>query len=128
MSKQTAQRVTFAELIAKKQQREHDKFEVKDIYLESMDKKIPCQKPSDEQLLDTLDMIGDNTDIRKTVEAFDLLILKCCNMLNNDELQKDLTDPLDVVRSIFEVNERLELGKKLADWADVDKVVEDVKN
>ena len=47
MSKETAQRITLKELIQKKKQKEHDKFEIKDIYVETMDKKIPFKKPTD---------------------------------------------------------------------------------
>lgn len=130
MSKETAQRITFKDLIAKKQQREHDKFEIKDIYVETLDKAIPFKKPNDDQLLDALDTIGDNEDVKRTLEAFDLLIYKCCDMLQDGELQKELevVDPLDTVKTIFELNERLELGKKLVDWSEIEKKVEKIKN
>ena len=51
-------------------------------------------------------------------------------MLQNEELQKELEviDPLDTVKEVFELNERLEIGKKLVDWADADKTLEEIKN
>lgn len=130
MGKEKAQRATFKDLIAKKQQRENDKFAIKDIYVTSMDKTLTFKKPSDDIKMQVIDEMGDGKDFSKMIEAFEKLIYDCCDMLHDTDLHKelDIVDPYETVKVLFDLEDKTEIGEQLMDWINVSKKVDDIKN
>ena len=130
MSKETAKKATFKDLIAAKIQREQDKFQTKDIYVSGIDKTLTFEKPSEELTLDTIDAIGEGQDTKMMLEAFDKLIYQCCPMFQDVELQKELEvkNPFDIVKSIMDMVDRMQLGEELIDWVGINERAEKIKN
>lgn len=130
MSKGQARKATFKDLLARKLQKEQDQVKVKDIYVSSMDATLTFTKPSDDQILDVIDLYGDGADTRKVIEAFKPLIYNCCPMLQDTELHKELgvADPFDTVDALFDLADKIEIGEQLMDMTNIGGRVEALKN
>lgn len=130
MSKESIQKATFKDLVAKKIQKEQNKFLTKDITVSSMEKTLTFKKPSDDFILDIIDEMGDNRDTKTMVAAFEKLIYECCEMLQDTEFQKELevVDPLDTVRVLFDLTDKMEIGEQLMDWLDIGGKANEIKN
>ncbi len=131
MSKDTIKKATFKDLVAKKLQRDEDKFKTKDVYVQSLDATLTFKKPDDDLILETIDAIDEGkSDSKLIVEAFKKLIYQCCDMLQDPELHKELEvqDPFDVVSKIFDAVEIMDLGNKLSDFVNLNGKIEDIKN
>lgn len=128
-----AKKATYAtidDLILKRRQKQASKTELKDIYVENMDLKLKCIKPSDSLVLSVLDQIGDDKSMENMAEAYVDLIFNCCPMLQNEENQKKLEviDPKDTVREVFEIGERFDIGNQLMKNLGFNDIDEDIKN
>ena len=130
MSKESIQKATFKDLIAKKIQKEQNKFLTKDIFVSSMDRTLTFKKPSDDFILDIIDEIGDNKETRTMVAAFEKLIYECCEMLQDTEFQKEIevVDPFDTVKVLFDLTDKMEIGEQLMDWLDIGEKANEIKN
>lgn len=134
MGKETAKRVTFDQLIARKSQREQDKLKIVEIYSESMDANLLCHKPSDDVVLEILGEAGEGTDVIAVNNAFKKLIYFCCDALQDTKLHTELqiVDPLDVVQTIFDLRDITELGSQLAKFVGVfdreEEEIDTIKN
>ena len=130
MSKKSAKKATFQDLIAKKLQKESEQFKVKDIYVTSMDATLTFKKPTDDQILDITDEIGDGTNTRKMIAEFKKLIYKTCDLLQDTKLHEELEikDPLDIVSKLFDLSDIMEIGEQLTDFIGIKGKAEEVKN
>jgi hypothetical protein len=115
MSKQSLKKLTFDDIIAKKLQREQDKFIKKEIEIPSMGGTLLFEKPQEEDVLNAIDMIGDGNDINVMVKAYDQLIYNCCPTLKDPKLheQLDITVPTDIVKAVMELSDRMLVGNEL---------------
>jgi len=130
MSKKTAKKATFKDLLARKLSKEQDQFKIKDIYVSSMDSTLTFNKPKDDTVLDIIDDMGDMKVISKVIGGYKKLIYLTCSMLQDVELHKELEvlDPLDTVDKIFSLGDIMEIGEQLMDLIDIGGKVEDIKN
>lgn len=130
MSKETAKKATFKDLIAKKLKKDEEQFKTKDIYVKSMDAILTFKKPKDDLAVEAMNDIQNGGDISKMVEAFKKLIYHCCDMLQDTELHKelDVVDPFDTVNKLFDLGEVIGIGEQLMDLIDIDGKVEAIKN
>ncbi len=130
MSKETVRKATFKDLIAKKIKKEEEQFKTKDIFISSMDAALTFHKPTDDQVLDVIDEIGEGKDSKKMVSAYRKLIYLCCNMLQDPDLHKeiDVVDPFDTVNKLFDLADVMEIGEQLMDMTGIGDKVEEIKN
>jgi len=130
MSKENAKKATFKDLLEKKIQKEKDKNKTKEIYIDSMDATLTFNKPSDDVVLDAVEIMGNEKDTRKIVEAYKNLIYLTCKTLQDVELQKELevVDPFDTVSILFSLGEILEIGNQIMELVDMQGVVTEIKN
>ena len=130
MSKETVRKATFKDLIAKKIKKEEEQFKTKYIFISSMDAALTFHKPTDDQVLDVIDEIGEGKDSKKMVSAYRKLIYLCCNMLQDPDLHKeiDVVDPFDTVNKLFDLADVMEIGEQLMDMTGIGDKVEEIKN
>ena len=130
MSKKTMKKATFKDLIAKKIQKEKDQFKSKEIPVTSMGRSLTFIKPKDDILLEVIDEIGEGKSTGDMIQAFKTLIYHTCPMLQDVELHKelDIIDPMDVVSSLFDLSDIMEIGQQLLELVDINGSVEDIKN
>ncbi|WP_321994830.1 hypothetical protein [Clostridium butyricum] len=130
MSKETAIKATFKDLINKKIQREKDQVKVKEIYVSSMDKTLTFVKPKEDKIIDLMDDINDQSSMKDQINFTRKLIYFSCPMLQDPEFHKELgvQDPLDIVPMLFDMNDTNEIGEELTELIGNKKVVEDIKN
>lgn len=130
MGKQAVKKATFQDLINRKLQKESQKTVTKDIYVTSLGKTLTFKKPSDSELLDVIDEMGDMQVTSVVVDGYKKLMYMCCEMLQDTELQKQLEviDPYDTVDKIFDLSDVMEIGEQLMDLIDLKKTNEKVKN
>lgn len=130
MSRETAKKATFKDLIAKKLKKEEHQFKTSDIYVSSMDATLTFKKPKDDVIIDIMDEIGDGAKVSTMIPAFKKLIYLCCDMLQDTELHKelDVIDPFDTVEKIFDLGDIMEIGEQLMDLVNINSKVEEIKN
>lgn len=120
----------FADLVARKLQREQDKLAVKEIMVPSMGKTLTFKRPDDASTIALIDEIGDGGDTGKIVEAYRKIIYFTCEILQDPELHKamEITDPLDVVQALFGVADIMRIGADLSDFMGMSEASENIKN
>ena len=130
MSKKTAQKATFDDLINKKLQKEANQNKTIDIYISSMDRTITFKKPSDDNMLDAIDEIGDNKNNKTVVNAYKKLIYKTCDMFQDSKLHEalEVVDPFDTVDAVFDLDDITEIGDQLLDSDNIQKKYNQIKN
>lgn len=124
LDKVDSKKITLRDLIAKKMQSEDSKITFKEIYIKSLDGTLIFKKPSNDDMLDTLDKIGNDENIRNCVEAFKFLIYQCCDVLHSQELHQayEIVAPSDIVDVLFDLSDILDIGNQLLALAGIDKV------
>ena len=120
----------FADLVARKLQREQDKLAVKEIMVPSMGKTLTFKRPDDASTIALIDEIGDGGDTGKIVEAYRKIIYFTCEALQDPELHKamEITDPLDAVQALFDVADIMRIGAELSDFMGMSETSENIKN
>lgn len=123
-------KATFDDLIRRKEQKEHDQYKIKNIYVTSMDKELTFKKPSDDTVCDVLDTMEDMKCMSKVIEGYKKLIYLCCDMLQDSKLHEALgvQDPFDTVNKLFNLADITEIGEQLLELIDFNKKVDKVKN
>lgn len=134
MNKEQHKRLTFDDILARKLQREQDKMKIMTIYIPSMGGELVFNSLPDHKILEILD---ENEDESKTenIETARKLIYMSCKDLQSPELHKllEVSDPIDVVRTIFTFRETSDIGTELLKFNgivsdDDNKILSNVKN
>jgi hypothetical protein len=130
MSKETCVKATLNDFLAKKIKKDENKNRTIDVYVTSMDKTLTLSNPSEEQILDYAEAIGDNTDLKANLEANRYLIYKCCNELQDNELHDalEIKDPLDVPRVLFDMEDVQEIMNQFNELLTHKDINEEIKN
>lgn len=112
--------LTLDDLIAKKIQRDKDKFKVKEIHISGTGKAMFFKKISERKMLDMLDRLEmkEDSTTPTTSSAYDVftkLIYESCDALHDTKLHEklEIVDPYDTVEKIFTYNEVLDIGSQL---------------
>lgn len=131
-SKKEMKKLTLNDLLSAKMQKEKDKISFKDIYVNSLGGTLTFKKPSNDDILDTIDQIGDDQSTKVCVEAFKFLIYENCDMLHNDELLKEyeVVEPTEIVDKIFDIADIINTGNELFKMCGLDEIdiSEKIKN
>lgn len=102
MSKDSIKKLTLADFITRKEQRERDKKtpQTDDLYIKSLDGYITVSEPTSEQLTDARKIAEDNEEYGNTY-----IVYQCCvePSLKSAELQSG--EPFDTVLSVFKPGE-----------------------
>lgn len=134
MNKEQHKRLTFDDILARKLQREQDKMKIMTIYIPSMNGELIFNSLPEHKILEILD---DNEDESRTenIETARKLIYMSCKDLQSPELHKllEISDPIDVVRTVFTVKETSDIGAELLKFNgivsdDDNKILSNVKN
>lgn len=132
MSKENVKKATLKDLLIKKNIREENKFKSKEVYIESIDKTLVFNKLSEEKTLDLMSEVKDleNINLRENYELCKQMIYFSCSMLQDTELHKELeiTDPLDVVPTLFTMKEVFFLTAEIKDLIGIEDFISDIKN
>lgn len=132
MGKEEIKKLTLKDLIAKKTIKDEQKYLKEDIYVESLEGEIRFEKPQEEDVLATMDKISGDSSAQENADAIVSFIYKSCSMLRNKELQDayGVKDPKDIVKELFTLSERDEIGQKLLKMSGIKmkEVAENVKN
>lgn len=126
-----SKKVSLKDLIAKKLQKDERKNKAKEIYIKSLGGSVDFYIPDERHALETADMLKDD-NFSNIYEASKNIIYHSCKMLRNPELHEQLkiVDPISVVSEIFDINEIIEIGSELLEFAGLtDKGLnEEIKN
>lgn len=123
-------KATIQDFLAKKIKKEENKSATIDVTVTSMEKTITLKKPTEEQILDYANEIGDNSNLRVNLEANRKLIYICCDELNNPELHEllEVKDPFDVPRVLFDMEDVKEIMEQFKQLISHKKVESEIKN
>lgn len=133
MSKTGNVKATIADFIAKKVQKEKDKDKTIDIKVTSMDNKtFTVKKPSDENILNFLEGLGDSKSPTVAVTESMKFIYRNCPDLQNEELHEALgiKDPYDIINILFDFKDKQEIMEQFNNFIGfkTDKVEKEIKN
>lgn len=133
MSKESLQKATFEDLLAKKMQKEKNKHKQKDILIPGTDKTLTFVKPPEKELLkmiDEMEVIGADGASADQIECYRHIIYDTCPELQDTELHKklDVVDPYDVPKVLFDLQDVQEIIKELFPMLGFGSVEENIKN
>lgn len=122
-------KLTIADLIAKKTEKEKKKHESKLFYVESLGGEVLLERPEDDVILKALDMFKDES-LSSIMEGYIFLIYNSVALFRNPELHKEyeVLDPLDIVSKLLELSERMGMGEEILKMTRMQSVGEDLKN
>lgn len=123
--------LTFSDLIARKLQKDKDEVKFKDIEVKSLGGFLKFEKPTEEDVLEFMDEMGDGEDKSKTVRAFEKLIYNCCSTFKEKELKEqfksEIKIPFDIVKLLIPLQERMQIGNELLEMSGM-KDEKEIKN
>lgn len=131
MNKEQMQKATFKDLLAKKIQREQDKFRTKDIVVKSMGKVLTFVKPEESKIIDLMDELNADSSMRTQIEYMRKLIYFSCPLLQDPRLHAELEikgEPFEVVEMLFDIADTNEIGEELIELLGMSKIDEEIKN
>lgn len=124
------ERITFDDLIKRKQQRDNDMGKLLELPINSMDgKTLVFHRLNSVDILNIIDTMSEKS-ASAAVRAYSVLIYDSCDMLHDISLHEALgiVDPRDVVGAIFTSNEILTIGDKLMDFNECAEEAEELEN
>lgn len=125
----TKKKLTIADLIAKKTEKEKKRHETKSFYVESLGGEVLLERPDDETILKAVDMFKDET-LSGIMDGYIFLIYNSIALFRNPELHKEyeVLDPLDIVSKLLELSERMAIGEEILKMTRMQSIGEDLKN
>ncbi|SMG58198.1 hypothetical protein [Paenibacillus aquistagni] len=122
-------RLTLADLVAKKLQKQEKKRKTKDYFVPSLEGNVLIEQPEEAIVLKSMDMMGDG-NLTSIVAAYDYLIYNSIAVFRDPELHKEyeIIDPIDIVSALLELNERFQIGEAITKMSGIEDLGNDVKN
>ena len=116
MNKKESKKATLTDFVAKKLKKEENQNKTLDIKVSSMDKTLTVKKPTDSEILDYLDDIGEERSARVAIEQTMKLFYRKCPQLQDQELHNSLEikDPYDIIEALFDMDDKNEIMEQFA--------------
>jgi hypothetical protein len=129
-NKKTLTKLTFDELIARKLQKDKDRLNFKEIEVPSYGGTLTFERPLDEDLIPCIDEAKAGGGLKDALEAYDKIIYTCCPMLKDPKLHEQfgVKNPLDIVKTLFDMNDRLTVGNELMEFSGITGLADKIKN
>lgn len=124
-------KLTLADLIAKKAEKEAQQNKIEDIYIESLGGSITIQSPSKSIVYKAIDMTTDKIEDKMLANCY--LIYNSVKDFQKPELHEayEIKDPLQIVEKLlepFEINEVANKIMELSGFSKPEQIEEDLKN
>lgn len=129
-NKEKMKKLTFDELIFKKLEKEKNEIKFKEIEVPSLGGTLVFERPLEEDLISCIDSIDEGKDTKSVLAAYDELIYSCCPTLKDSKLQEqfDIEAPMDIVKVMFEMSDRLLIGNELVEFSGIAGIKDKIKN
>src|SRR5471030_457580 len=116
MSKQSMKKATLNDFLAKKLKKEENQNKTLDIKVTSMDRVLTVKKPTDEEILDYLDDIGEERSAKVAINETMKLFYRKCPELQDQELHESLEikAPYDIINALFDMDDKNEIMEQFA--------------
>lgn len=125
-------KLTLEEIIARKNQSNKDKLQLKEFYLPNLDGNIVFESKPLSKVLELMDCMGDKESAKENYEFYKELIYMHCAIMHNKELQEayECSEPVDIVDKLFDNSMGLIVaaGEEIFGFYDLDKEIESIKN
>jgi len=131
MNKKESKKATLTDFVAKKLKKEENQNKTLDIKISSMDKTITVKKPTDEEILDYLDDIGESKSTKLVLVETMKLVYRKCPELQNPELHEalDIKDPYEIINILFDMDDKNEIMEQFSILLGKAKTIdEEIKN
>ncbi|WP_297422092.1 hypothetical protein [Clostridium sp.] len=111
MSKKGNVKATIQDFLAKKLKKEEEQNKTLDIKISSMDTIFSVKKPSDEDILNFIEDLGDSRSAKKAITETMKLIYRNCPDLQNPELHEalEVRDPYDTMDVLFDFKDKQQI-------------------
>lgn len=123
---------SIADFLAKKLRKEEEQNKTFDIDISGMDSVFTVKKPTEEDILNFIEDLGDSKSAKKAINETMKLIYRNCPDLQNPELHKalEVKDPYDVLTTIFDFKDKQEIMEQFNKFIGfkADNLEEEVKN
>ena len=109
-------KATLNDFLSKKLKKEENANKTLDIKISSMDRVLTVKKPTDNEILDYLDDIGDERIARVAINETMKLFYRKCPELQDQELQSalEIKDPYDIIDVLFDMDDKNEIMEQFA--------------
>jgi len=116
MSKQSMKKATLNDFLSKKLKKEENQNKTLDIKVTSMDRVLTVKKPTDEEILDYLDDIGEERSAKVAINETMKLFYRKCPELQDQELHESLEikAPYDIINALFDMDDKNEIMEQFA--------------
>jgi len=130
MLKGKIEQMTFDDLVALKIKKGERALRMVEIAIPSAGKTLIFSRPKDELVLQIVDEMALRQTTEQSIESYKKLIYHSCAMLQAKELHEklEITDPYDVVKALFEINDILEVGAQLIEASGIGDYADEIKN
>ena len=125
------QRLTLEQLIAAKERKDQNLLKTAEIEIPSLGGTLLFKRPSDDIIFDMVNIIQNDPDTKRVVDEMAKIIYTCCDQLHDKTLyeEMDVGDPVDVVFSIMDSGDILDVGDKVCNMNSIYSNAEkEVKN
>jgi len=125
-----AVKLTLQDIINKKLQKKSTEVKFKEIYTSKMDGKLIFKIPTEEEMFDIIDDLGENKKIKHIKDVYIKMIYRQCEMLHEKELLAayDITRGFDIVEILFTTKDILSIGNTFMEESDFGDKEEEIKN
>lgn len=126
-------KATLSDFLAKKLKKEEDQNKTLDISVSSMGgKTFSVKKPTDNQIMDFIEELGDTKSAKKAIEETMKLIYRNCPDLQDKELHEalEIKDPYSVMDVLFDFKDKQEIMEQFNAFTGfkADNIDEELKN
>ncbi len=126
-------KATLSDFLAKKLKKEEDQNKTLDISVSSMGgKTFSVKKPTDNQIMDFIEELGDTKSAKKAIEETMKLIYKNCKDLQDKELHEalEIKDPYSIIDVLFDFKDKQEIMEQFNTFTGfkADNIDEEIKN
>lgn len=126
-------KLTLADLIAKKADKEEARNKTEEVYVESLGGTIMVHIPERSVLYKAMDMIGDNSNAEDTMYANAYLIYNSVKEFREADLLSayEVKDPVEIVGKLLEIYEIGEVAERIlaiSGFSKPEKARDDIKN
>lgn len=107
-------KISFEELLAKKEQREADKLRIGKIRIPGTDTALEAKMPGTKTILDLFGELTRASEVTEILDCSRHALYACCPQLQDRELQAQLgvsENPMGIVDALFTLPEQDKLGE-----------------
>ena len=123
-------KLTLQDILNKKLQKDSNEIKYKDIFVSKLGGELTFKIPTDDEIFDIVDELGENHSTRHIKEVYTKMIYRQCEILHEKELLStyNITIGFDVVGILFSTKDVMNVGNLIMGYTGFGEKGEEIKN